>query len=216
MKNITNSRLILASYSCLFNIILWSSCGSFEGSEYSEGKKEVAPPSQHSASPSISESPSIVENQPISLSDDAIRLAKVEEMYASYKLNDFSNAPDVTAVKAAQLAHSGRAVIIDIRETNERNVSMIEGAITLEEYKVNFGQYREITGILYCTIGYRSGLKTLELISQGYNNVVNLSGSVLSWAHAGYSFVDQNGPTKKVHVYGPTWDLLPSGYVAIY
>ena len=60
--------------------------------------------------------------------------------------------------------------------------------------------------VAYCTIGMRSGLYTKELRERGIE-AYNLMGSVLSWSHAGRDFEGADGPTRRVHVYGATWDL---------
>jgi len=66
------------------------------------------------------------------------------------------------------------ALLVDVRTQPERNVSMISGAITLEEFKRNVlpdlldaspSQLvnRPSTLVLYCTIGYRSGMEGRKL-----------------------------------------------------
>jgi hypothetical protein len=44
----------------------------------------------------------------------------------------------------------------------------------------------------------------------------NLHGGVLAWALNGGSFVTPEGePTRRVHVYGEPWDVLPPEYEAV-
>ena len=46
-------------------------------------------------------------------------------------------------------------------------------------------------------------------------SVVNLSGSILSWAHAGGPLVDGDGnPTINIHVFSDKWDVAPAEYEA--
>ncbi len=38
---------------------------------------------------------------------------------------------------------------------------------------------------------------------------------LLAWAHAGLSFTSAGRPSRRLHVYGADWDLLPSGYLGV-
>jgi hypothetical protein len=39
---------------------------------------------------------------------------------------------------------------------------------------------------------------------------------VLLWSHEGLPLTSSDGPTRRVHVYGPRWNLLPAGYEAVW
>jgi rhodanese-related sulfurtransferase len=106
-------------------------------------------------------------------------------------------------------------ILIDIREPKERHVSWIPNSISLESFKKNPEPYRNKLLIPYCTIGYRSAYQTKSFNNQGFQ-AKNLRGSILMWAWKQLPLVDDKGPTKKVHVYGKKWDLLPEGYIAVY
>ena len=90
---------------------------------------------------------------------------------------------------------------------------MIPGAITKILHDQNPEAYRDRQMVTYCTIGYRSGLYAQQLRKDGFD-AINLRGSILSWAHAGQSLENTAGETRRVHVYGRKWDLLPEGYEA--
>ena len=62
----------------------------------------------------------------------------------------------------------------------------------------------------------RSGVYAETLAERGFR-ARNLVGGVLAWAHAGRSFVDEDGnPVRRVHVYGAEWDLLPESYEGVH
>ena len=84
-------------------------------------------------------------------------------------------------------------------------------------FEANRGQYPDdATIVAHCTIGYRSGKYVAKLQRQGLD-ALNLKGSILSWVHAGQPVVTFEGEeTKRVHVYGQKWDLLPQGYKAVW
>jgi rhodanese-related sulfurtransferase len=126
----------------------------------------------------------------------------------------YPGTPSVTA--AATLSGSGisRPVLIDVREPRERAVSVIPGSITPDAL-ARLGPPDDRPIVVYCTIGMRSADWTQRLRADGWVNARNLSGGVLAWAAAGGAFEAPDGrPTRHVHVYGPTWNHLPDGYIA--
>jgi rhodanese-related sulfurtransferase len=139
------------------------------------------------------------------------RRDKVEKMYYEYKTEAFQDVDDLTVDKLRARLRDGGVVILDVREKKEREVSMIPGAISEEEFKKKKRQYKDSTVVVYCTIGYRSGVYAQELTRKGYT-AYNLVGGVLAWAHAGGQFVHDGSPTMKIHVYGKEWDLAPLEY----
>lgn len=146
------------------------------------------------------------------LTDEAKRAA-VEKMYAEYK-KSFPEVPEVTVDELTAMQADGNVVIVDGREPPERAVSMIPNAISKESFERDIERYRDSTIVTHCTIGYRSGKYAAELRKKGFN-AFNLEGSILSWVHAGREVVDSQGrPTRRVHVYGEKWNLLPEGYEA--
>lgn len=103
--------------------------------------------------------------------------------------------------------------LVDVRPERERKVSMIPGAITKEALERDPGKYRKTAILAYCTVGERSSKYAIRLKKTGFANIANLRGGVLKWAQNGQSFVDPNGKeTKRVHVYGRKWNLLPKNY----
>ncbi len=139
---------------------------------------------------------------------------RVMAMYGDYK-TEFPDVPEVLVEELVEKQKNQNVVLVDNRDSDEIEVSMIPGAITGEEFLSNVEDYNDDSIVIaYCTIGSRSGLFAKRL--QG-KKVYNLRGGVLAWAHAGKTFIDSQGKqTIRVHVYGPQWDLLPEGYKAIW
>ena len=69
--------------------------------------------------------------------------------------------------------------------------------------------------VLYCTIGNRSGRYAKKLRQQKIESY-NLVGGILAWAWDEGQLIDSQGLTKRVHVYGARWNLLPNSYEAVY
>lgn len=146
--------------------------------------------------------------------EDRVREKRIEQMFAEYRRN-FPETPQVTAEELVSQLDSERLLLVDVRTTVEQHVSMLAHAITQEEFDRKREQYKKRKIICYCTIGYRSGLFAKKLRSQGFD-AYNFKGGVLAWAHAHQYFFSNDGPTWKVHVYGPKWNLLPLGYEAVW
>lgn len=146
---------------------------------------------------------------------NATPLEQIETMYAEYR-EDFPEVKEITPRGVADLQKSDGIVLVDVREPKEQAVSMIPGAITAEAFAAAEETYRDKTVVTYCTIGARSGVFADALRKKGFD-VFNLKGSLLAWTHAGLPLTDANGQdTKRVHVYGKTWDLAAEGYEAVW
>lgn len=141
---------------------------------------------------------------------------KIIAMYEEYR-EDFPGIGEISAHElAGKLADKEDLVIVDVRESEEREVSTIPGSISKEEFEKKRDVFQDQTIVVHCTIGYRSGMYVQELAEQGIE-AYNLKGSILSWVHEGQPVVDAEGNvTKRVHVYGKKWDLLPEGYEAVW
>jgi rhodanese-related sulfurtransferase len=98
---------------------------------------------------------------------------------------------------AAELA-GGEAVLIDIREPDERSANgAIEGAIpaprgmlefyadpTSAYHREEFDPARRV--ILYCASGGRSALACAALAELGYTRAAHLDGGLKKWKEAGF------------------------------
>lgn len=96
---------------------------------------------------------------------------------------------------AAELA-SGEAVLVDVREPQEREAAAIPGSVhaprgmlefyadpSLPYHKEEFDPERRI--ILHCASGGRSALGAATLKQMGYSNVAHLEGGIKAWQEAG-------------------------------
>jgi rhodanese-related sulfurtransferase len=139
---------------------------------------------------------------------------QVEKMSRQYD-KKYSAVKHITV--ASYLKDQKKWVLVDIRPAKERKVSMIPGAITVKQLKSNLTLYKNRPILLYCTIGERSSVYALKLNAQGWKNVANLRGGVLAWAQTGKNFVTPDSKkTRKVHVYGSAWNVLPINYTGVW
>jgi len=138
----------------------------------------------------------------------------------------FPDVDNVTVAEVGRLLEKDSVVLVDVREPREREVSMISGAISAEEFERDPSRYADVAVVAYCTIGHRSSEYARRLTEAGHP-VANLSGSILAWAHAGGPLVTGGSqgaggsvaagtPTTRLHVYGRQWDLAPAKYETIW
>jgi rhodanese-related sulfurtransferase len=145
---------------------------------------------------------------------DAQKKAKVSQMYAGYK-QEFPEVADITPGEVRRLlAQKAKVVLVDVRTAAEQQVSMLPGAVTSEVFLSNPEAYRDHTIVGYCTISYRSGRLARELRPQGIT-MRNLEGGLLAWLHEGGQVYARGVESRRVHVYGPKWDLAPAAYQTI-
>jgi rhodanese-related sulfurtransferase len=154
--------------------------------------------------------------QSLSSSDlsDAAKHRKVESLYAGYKTK-FPAVQDLTARQAMDLIADQKAVFIDARKPEERQVSMLPGAVSEKEFLSSYKSYEDHVKIAYCTISFRSGVFVEDFQKRGIP-VYNLKGGILAWVHAGGKVYDQTGETHRIHVYDQEWNLAPEKYEAVW
>jgi rhodanese-related sulfurtransferase len=154
-----------------------------------------------------------------SQNDSGNDLEKITAMYLKSKLK-FPDVPDISADELIERMEADNIIVVDNRDRDERDVSMIPGAIPASEFEGNIkrdaGAYADAVVVVYCTIGERSGIYAQKLRKRGVD-AHNLRGGVLAWSHAGGDFVDGRGEsTNRVHVYGAKWNLLPGGHTPVW
>jgi rhodanese-related sulfurtransferase len=147
---------------------------------------------------------------------DESRRAEIEAMYEKGR-SRFDGVPEVTAEELLRLLKErpGEVVVVDVRDPQEQAVSMIDGAITREEFEAAAARYRGATVVPYCTVGGRSGQYARLLHESGWR-VMNFRGSILAWTHVGGGLRDAAGPTRRVHVWSPKANLIAQGYEAVW
>ncbi len=148
------------------------------------------------------------------VSSDAEKRQKIEKMYVDYQ-KTFPEIPDMGPRHAMQRVKEEKIVFIDVRESEEQQVSMLPEAITARAYLENPEKYEDYLKIAYCTIAYRSGKFAQKLKNRGIT-IVNMRGGILAWVHDGGKIYDEHGKTNRIHVYGRGWDLAPEKYEAVW
>ncbi|HJN28142.1 MAG TPA: rhodanese-like domain-containing protein [Candidatus Latescibacteria bacterium] len=122
-----------------------------------------------------------------------------------------------TAQLASWLAHSDtlQPLLFDVRATQEYAISHLRGARQmspvqdeallnepLQDDPLAGGIALDRPIVLYCSVGYRSARMAEMLQERGYTNVVNLEGSLFTWANESRPLVDAQGrSTTLVHPY---------------
>lgn len=109
---------------------------------------------------------------------------------------------------------SDRFVLVDVRDESEYSVSVLPGAITLDEFEAETEQHRGKVVIAYCTVGVRSGAYAAQLRQQGWD-AYNYRGGILDWCQKKLSLITPAGqPTNRVHTYS-SWYSVPASYLAV-
>jgi len=140
--------------------------------------------------------------------------ARIDAMYQEY-CQEFPELPDVSVSDLPGMLKDRDAVLLDVREPAEQDVSMIPGSVTLSEFHRDPSKYHDRPVVTYCTIGYRSGLQAVKLKEKGWD-AYNLRGGILQWVRSGQNVINKQGPTRRVHVYGQKWNILPDGYEPVW
>lgn len=100
-------------------------------------------------------------------------------------------------------------VLLDARAFKEYEVSHIAGArwVGYDDFKLArvADLPKDTPIVVYCSVGYRSGKVTDQLVNAGYTNVRNLYGGIFEWVNSDHAVVDAAGETARVHAYDRTW-----------
>lgn len=93
--------------------------------------------------------------------------------------------------------------LLDIRSTEEWEISRIEGAeyIGYDDFSLDEVSHipRDARVILYCAVGWRSGRVGSTMQDAGFRNLQDLYGGILLWADEGRPMVNDQGETQQVH-----------------
>lgn len=113
------------------------------------------------------------------------RPTRYQELVANAK----QQIAELSPKEASELAQSGGAVLIDVREESEWREGHAAGAqhlsrgmleVEIEERVPNLEQ----AIICYCGAGGRSALAAASLQTMGYTNVKSMAGGVRAWKEA--------------------------------
>lgn len=101
-------------------------------------------------------------------------------------------------------------IFLDSREYSEYEVSHLPNAVWVGFDKINWASIEKIGKstniVVYCSVGYRSGKLTEQLLKKGFTEVKNLNGGLFNWANnGGILETEKEVPTKKVHGYNQNW-----------
>jgi len=118
-------------------------------------------------------------------------------------------------------------IFVDVRSAAERAVSVIEGSMTLDEFQADQADdcihaqlLQESPVIVYCTIGYRSGLEATRLHQQYPGLKIFNLDSICLYAQAAAANKDlprlvdpETGePATQIHTFGKQWDFVDRGH----
>lgn len=124
------------------------------------------------------------------------------------------NKKSVPYITVDELKSYSKYVLLDARETKEFNVSHIENAINVGFDKFDSKKVtttikdKNVTIVVYCSIGVRSEKIGEKLLKLGYKNVFNLYGGIFEWKNNGGSVVNnQNKTTDEVHTFNKEWSV---------
>ena len=98
------------------------------------------------------------------------------------------------------MVKKSEAIIVDVREQDERNEEYIAGTLfiplaQLENRMSELAKYKNSPIIVQCRSGRRSNIAGANLIKAGFKKVLNLDGGILAWSKQGLTTV--KGSTSK-------------------
>lgn len=127
------------------------------------------------------------------------------------RYNDHS-IPYITPLELRELQIQDTIWILDAREWEEFEVSHIPNA-----HYVGFNNFsemktlqdlpnKEVSIIVYCSIGVRSEKIGKQLNKIGFRNIRNLYGGIFEWVNLGFPVENSAGEeTERVHAFSKKW-----------
>ena len=134
-----------------------------------------------------------------------------------------SQFPDIDVISSEEIIEimkcGENTWLVDVRNVEEQDVSMLPGALSKYEFEaaIKKGDVAPTDLIIsYCTIGYRSGVYSMELYTRGFQNVKNGEG-ILLWTYTNVPLVVKNTdgkvvPAHSIHTFGDKWDIASTRY----
>ena len=136
-----------------------------------------------------------------------VLMAQTDTEFETY-LQDLSEDFEIEQLEADS-ANLSKAILLDIREREEYEVSQIKDAIWVGYDDFDLSRVKDIDRdqeiIVYCSVGYRSSKIGRELIEAGYTNVKNLYGGIFLWANEGRPLFHNSSQTNRIHAYNKKW-----------
>ena len=118
--------------------------------------------------------------------------------------------PLIKSADLEEMMKTRKVILIDTRSPEEFEVSHVPGAYFLDfnsftpekVVKIN----KDLTLVLYCSVGYRSEKIGEKLLQLGFKEVLNLYGGIFSWVNEKHLVVNmKEQPTDSVHTYNQDW-----------
>lgn len=117
----------------------------------------------------------------------------VQKMVSKDLLKLMEEGRIIRSVKQLLSANGPCFLLVDVRTKDERDISVIPGAISMKDFKTQMKsidkkktQHHNLNVITYCTIGFRSGLQAQHIQNKyklGYGRVHSLDG-IAAYTHA--------------------------------
>ena len=123
---------------------------------------------------------------------------------------EFSDIPLIRPENlAAEMEGAEPPLLLDVRTPEEYGVSHIRNAQLANPATFDIDDFddvdRDRTIVLYCSIGYRSGLLTRELLERGFTDVRNLYGGIFLWYNNGMPVYCGSRLVEQIHPYKAIW-----------
>lgn len=123
-----------------------------------------------------------------------------------------AHVPSITTDDLAGLMTKSKVLLLDVRTAEEFGLSHLPGAIRAE---TEASQREAIAKadpaavvVLYCSVGWRSGLAVEKLASSSARRLYNLHRSIFDWANEGRPLTDGARQVQVVHPFDRTWGQL--------
>lgn len=127
------------------------------------------------------------------------------------QIDHFVHAFGVPVIKVADITKdkTKKYVFLDARELNEYQISHIKDAIHVGYKNFSLKRVDSVAKsqalVVYCSVGYRSGVIAKKLKREGYE-VYNLYGGIFEWVQNGHKvYKSSDKPTNQVHGYDEKW-----------
>jgi len=101
----------------------------------------------------------------------------------------FNNVPQLNVNDAVRLMNNDDVIVLDVRESSEYSAGHIRDSIhipigSLSKRLNELDKFKNKKVLAYCRSGNRSNTACRTLSKQGFENVNNMSGGVISWTAA--------------------------------
>lgn len=138
--------------------------------------------------------------------------------------NGWTQTPSISALELEARVQTGFSDwLVDVRSAEERSVSILPGAMSVEAFDVRIQTETPSQIVAYCTIGLRSGQWVDKARGRGLP-ALNLTGGILGWTHIGGVLHEpnrvrgkrRNQQTRRVHVESEYWNIAAQGYEPVW